>query len=264
MRSADSSAVACPRVAEGCATDRAGEPVTFDDGQGWVHRLGESVTRRPVERPPAPPTIDAGRIARRCYAQLGDAGRWRAARDLGLPAVACESVGMGWSGMEKAFTFPMFDSRGKVVGVRVRDVEGGKWAVRGSRNGLFMAARRSKNLPILLVVEGPTDTAAGVAMGLDVTGRPGNTSGNDDLVAYAVRWRLVVLLVDRDAPGSHAEELTQIGAKKTADALASAGKTVKICRPPEGVKDLREWYQAGATMREVLKVMTAGARHGAP
>jgi len=267
MRKVDGSAVSCFRISEGCAVDGSGEPVTFKDGMGWVHDLKDDIAPAPPKRKDAKvtaPKIDADRIARDCFAAIGKRERYESARPLGLAPKDLRAVGMGWSEQHQAYTWPMFDSRGNVIGIRLRDEDGRKWAIRGSRNGMFMAAKREKKWPMLLVVEGPTDTAAGVALGLDVVGRPGNTSGHDHLVAFAARWRTVVLLIDRDEPGSRAEELTEMGAKKTAEALVAGGRTVKICRPPETHKDLRDWYQAGATMADVTALMRSAERFGEP
>jgi hypothetical protein len=63
----------------------------------------------------------------------------------------------------------MCDGYGEVVGIRLRN-ERGKFAVRGSRQGVFVAGVPAQKT--LFVCEGPTDTAAAVDLGLFAVGRP--------------------------------------------------------------------------------------------
>src|SRR5262249_37965686 len=86
--------------------------------------------------------------------------------------------------------------------MRLRNETGRKWAVKGSRQGLFMA---TESVPgnTLLIVEGPTDAAAALDLGYDVIGRPACV-GCEDMIAALVRKRIHVntfIVADADEPG---------------------------------------------------------------
>ena len=58
----------------------------------------------------------------------------------------------------------MFDSEGSTIGIRLRSMRGEKWAVSGSKGGLFYD--RSQQIvkeKFAVIVEGPTDTAGDAA-----------------------------------------------------------------------------------------------------
>jgi len=58
------------------------------------------------------------------------------AMSLGVDTDALRSTGCAWNGRE-AWAFPMRDANRKVVGIRLRNNTGQKWAVTGSHAGLF-------------------------------------------------------------------------------------------------------------------------------
>jgi hypothetical protein len=100
-----------------------------------------------------------------------------------------------------AWAFPMFDGYHNYIGIRIRNLNGNKWAVTGSQAGIFIP-----NLPPekrMFVAEGPTDTAAGLTLGLYTVGRPSCSGGVIhivDLVKYN-RIKEVVIVADGDDPG---------------------------------------------------------------
>ena len=157
---------------------------------------------------------------------------------------------VGWSTRHHAYTFPMRAASGETCGIRLRAANGQKWAVRGSRQGLFYPP----NVPIggpLLICEGPTDTAAILDLHLDAVGRPSCTGGANLLVDLVCDWKpeTVAIIADADAPG-------QRGARSLAARLVGyvpAG--VRIVTPP--VKDAREWVNQGATRVDVLDAIEA-------
>jgi P4 family phage/plasmid primase-like protien len=138
-----------------------------------------------------------------------------------------------------------------------RTDSGKKIAVRGSRRGLTFAlpvrqyAGTSVNEPVF-VVEGASDTAAGVALGLDIVGRPSATGGLEFLVEL-LRGRHVCILGENDNAG-------RLGARKIATGLLSECPSVRIVFPPEAHKDLRCWVAEGvATRGDVLEAAVRAA-----
>src|SRR5439155_4372061 len=110
---------------------------------------------------------------------------------------------------------------------RLRRPDGAKFAVRGSKDGLFLPATDSNDESgALLICEGPTDTAALLDMGYsNVIGRPSCTGGIKLLVAIVrQRFRDVVVISDGDTPG-------RIGAHNLASVLAVYAPTVRVIAP---------------------------------
>jgi len=174
---------------------------------------------------------------------------------LGLSAAALQRFGVGWSAVHRAWTFPMIDPSGKVLGIRLRSPLGDKYAVKGSKQGLFIPDGCSGNQ--LLITEGPTDAAALLDMGFSfVVGRP-SCAGAVKLLIDLVRRHPadVVIVADGDEPGRR-------GADDLAGVLVAYVSTVRIITPPDGIKDGRQWLQAGGTKADVeAALQTATARN---
>jgi DNA primase len=162
-------------------------------------------------------------------------------RALGVSAASLERLGVGWDG--EAFTFPMRDERGAVIGIRRRFADGRKNCATGSRNGLFVPDGITGG-GHLLVCEGPTDCAAALDLGFEAIGRPNCNSKVRMTVRY-VGARPVIIVADNDVAGI-------AGARGLAEALAVRGRRVRIVVPPAGVKDLRAWRQRGLTAEGLL------------
>lgn len=169
--------------------------------------------------------------------------RRRAAGLLGLPVGPLLRLGVGWASEYRATSWPMRDSAGQVIGVRLRCPRTArKWAVRGSRAGLFYDPGLSsiEGPSRLWLAEGPTDTAALLSIGLAAVGVP-SASGGRDLVAglcRQVRPGEAVIVADADGPGRE-------GAERLARDLMAVVPSVRVIAP-EATKDARAWVVAGA------------------
>ena len=203
---------------------------------GWMHRLG---AEPPRYVPPAPrwepPAIDATKLLREWRGATTCEQLVELAMDLGLGDFGTlVDLGAVWAAPHAAWAFPRADGFGNVVGIRLRN-ERGKFAVRGSRQGLFLATVAPQTT--LFVCEGPTDTAAALGLGLFAAGRPNCCCGGPELRIYAGRLGVarVVVVADNDKPGLD-------GARKV-------GREIKlpfaIYVPP--AKDLREFVCLGGT-----------------
>jgi phage/plasmid primase-like uncharacterized protein len=147
---------------------------------------------------------------------------------------------------------------GKVIGVRLRAENGQKWAVSGSRQGLFIPDGQSAPDDPVLVCEGPTDTAALLDLGFYAIGRPSCSGGSLTLAAMLAGCH-VVIVGDRDEPKTRPDGSVffpgQDGAERLAEALLLArAQTVRIVYPLNA-KDAREWKRAGATADVVRTVI---------
>ena len=195
----------------------------------------------------AAPAPDLLGVAKACTAALTPERRDKLAADLGVSADTLDRLRLGWHEDLGAWTFPMRDEAGRIVGIRTRTPAGEKRAVRGSRNGMFIP----HDLPAggtLWIVEGPTDAAALLDCGLAAIGRPSNNAG-EDLIAEHVRLNpreAVVILTDRDANPQTAQA-TADAAERLAARLVPLVGDVRIIQPPEPHKDARAARNAGAT-----------------
>jgi hypothetical protein len=156
------------------------------------------------------------------------------AASLGVSVASLVAVGAAWASPHAAWAFPMCDGYGNVVGIRLRN-ERGKFAVRGSRQGIFTPAVPAQKT--LFVCEGPTDTAAAVDIGLFAVGRPNCCCGGLEIRIYARRHAVsrVVVISDNDKPGLD-------GARKVGGELKLP---FAVYVPPS--KDLREFVRLGGT-----------------
>ena len=134
-----------------------------------------------------------------------------AAADLGVSAAALQRTRIGWSG--RAWSWPMFDDAGRVVGLRYRHPSSGdRWSERGGSEGVFAPHDQpAVPPPAILIVEGPTDLAAlldliGESPALarcTALGRPSCTGGVAILrqVVRRLQPQKVAVLADSDRPG---------------------------------------------------------------
>lgn len=231
---ADGAVVRCMRV-----------PSDHASNGGWIHQLGDGARTTPVRRemPLAMPRADLEELARRWASHLAEDRLRQFAAGLGIQPDALAELGLGWTG--GAWSFPMRNAKGRVVGIRLRAPGGRKFAVRGGREGCFLPATAFEGP--LLFPEGPTDAAALLGLGFAVVGRPSCTGG----VRYCVelgRGRECVVVADDDAPGRR-------GAEALTVALALVATRVRLVAPP--AKDVREWVRAGAVRGDVARLIEA-------
>lgn len=233
---------------------------------GWLHRLAATVPSRMngirFRHHRCVLRVQTGseglqQLAANCRTAATDTAVARLAIRLGLTPTALRRLGIGWASTAfletfgtgcvepGAWTFPMVDATNRVVGIRLRGLSGYKFAVRGSAQGIFVPTQLSSRSPLLLA-EGPTDTAALLDLGFDAVGRPNCFGGGVLVREYlrAHRVRNVVVISDGDDPGRR-------GAEKLARELVPYCPCVRVIGPPDGIRDVREWKQEGATQKDL-------------
>jgi hypothetical protein len=159
------------------------------------------------------------------------------ARHLKVSDQALNDLGAAWAWQHSSWAFPMHDGTGKICGIRLRDDAGHKFAVKGSRQGIFLPRTWPASPDVALITEGPTDTAAALSIGFMAIGRP-SCLGCEDIVNATIRRlaiQRVVIVADNDESG-------KAGAAKLVAGLRVPNKTIL----PPG-KDLREWVGKGAS-----------------
>lgn len=245
--SRDRSACICQRIE---SDKRLGDA-------GWLHKLADPIglpTPMWTDQPAPLPKISFGALHEECCANLhaGDDLHLK----LGLTIDSLYRMGLGWHRGHGCWTFPMMDRNSRIIGLRTRFPDGRKACIVGSRTGLFIPIGLAATETY--IVEGPTDCAALLGLGMNAIGRPSNTGGHDEMVALIERKgiRSVVILYDRDAPKSIAEKTTTNGAKRLAASLVAIGVLVRLFRPPHH-KDVRQWVNDGADRRTIEYVASA-------
>ena len=206
---------------------------------GFLHPINGAPVIRLAQRPPDPPTQDfAGLLA-----SWPKDGLAALAATLGVTTDALKALDCAWAEPHLAWAFPMRNGEGTVIGIRLRNDAGHKWAVRGSKQGLFCSSYPSAETAF--VTEGPTDTAAAISIGLWAVGRPSCLGGTEHLKALFKRkgvWR-VVILADNDEPGIQ-------GAERLASEIGLPAALLVL-----PAKDTREFVQMGGTRQMVETIL---------
>ena len=237
---------------------------------GWLHRVGDDSGRPPVPvRAPRRGCEGALFDAGAYHAGLREKGDWRdvdgLALSLGLCPYALATLQPAWDHWHDAWAFPMRDGAGKVVGLRLRADGGRKWAVKGSRDGLFFDPAVGR-VPEVMFCEGPTDTAAAISLGFVAVGRPSCSGGVDQTRAFCFRHGVqkVIVMADQDVPHRRPDGSAWYPGREGAQRLVAAlGLPFKMVMPP--AKDLREWVIEGATPAAAAAVVNNAVgrdRHG--
>lgn len=223
-----------------CMRTVSDKPHTFKGGEtGYKHPHPDPNKKLPwsPKKEYRPPVINARRVLydwKRAY-ELEQKRLPVLAADLGvtvdsLNMLECQATG-GWP---RTWGFPMKDGYGNYIGIRLRNEWGKKWAVTGSQAGIFIPVTVPHRR--VFIVEGPTDTAAGLSMGLFTLGRPSCSGGVTHICDYIHRREFVkdvVIIADNDDPGIR-------GAKELQRWLK-----VPSCVLTLPCKDLREFNKIG-------------------
>lgn len=109
----------------------------------------------------------------------------------------------------------------------------------------------------VLIVEGASDTLAGLTIGIDTIGKFSNVGGLDMLKQMPITGKEVWILGENDVkpngdwPGKDGVERTHL-------ALRGMCRTVRVM-PPDGVKDLRSWLERGLDLEQLTDYV---GKHG--
>lgn len=215
---------------------------------GWVHRLdcSKKTAPAPIVRKSAP-SRDFLALWHRWLEKTTENHFKSAAFSLSLPVEAMQDVGFVWVPEHQAWAIPMRDASDDVIGIRFRSATGKKWALTGSKAGLFVPNRKWTSSMPFFVVEGPTDTAAAHALGLQAIGRP-SCLGQETLVAStlnALGATRVVIVADNDSHGAGLR-----GAKVLRSALRQPRCIILL-----PTKDMRDFLSAGGTKEVVFSLV---------
>lgn len=254
----------CCRGEKGWCCMRISSEKPIKNG-GWFHRF-DSDYRPPIPlknpmKPPKKPMIDCGTMLSHWRADTSAENMKLMAEDLGVSVKALEMLRVAhandlsyadpqWTG--EAAVFPMYDatcSTGEEpCGIRLRTPEGKKFAVTGSKAGVFFpyGALLMIRCDRIFVCEGPTDTAACLDLGLFAVGRAACRGGEEVILSIIEQLSPdeCIIVSDNDGPG-----------------VAGANDLMENIRIPKALfvppgKDLRAFVAAGGTkllLEDMLK-----------
>lgn len=175
----------------------------------------------------------------------------RLAQEMSVTSESLKSLGVTRNGT--SWLIPERDATGEVIGRAKRFDDGSKGFVAGGNRGLTYAhpldnyAGSTMANPVF-IVEGASDVAAGLSIGLDVIGRP-SANGGSKYLAELLKDRHVCIIAENDDNEAGAK-----GAASVAEKIVGSVSTLRIISPPAKYKDLRQWYAAvdGADKTDVL------------
>lgn len=245
--SADGKAAMCGRIE---SQKRCGDA-------GWLHKLDKAIDppkyRRRVR---ANPKVDFFKLQKQCRACCTDLSL--IAKQLGVTSGSLDRLQIGYFG--HSYTFPMFNCKRRIVGIKRRKPDGSKICIRGSHLGLYWplgVEQDSKNA--LYICEGESDAAALLSLDFEAIGRPGCDHATQEVVGFLKgRDRHVVVMLDHDRwktrPDGTKYKPGQDGAYRLAKVIQPLCKSLKLVRPGK-YKDIRKWLNNGATHAAVQAVV---------
>lgn len=239
--SADESAVICPRVEQGSKK--------YIDGSGYLHILKETDDwKKELGKPEKKQLPEHNEVlailARKMCGAMNQEKLSALSEMLDISEKSLKRLHVGYSSQQGAYSFPMQRTGNRLLGVRMRNVEGKKWALKGSKQGLFIPSGMEGKAG-LVVCEGPTDTGVLLDLDFDAIGRPSCNSGTDLIKEFA-KGRHVAIVADFDGPGMD-------GAERLEFSLKEVCRSVTVVVPP--AKDAREFVQQGATRKDFLELI---------
>jgi len=250
LLSADGSACICPRT----------ENKHFIEGSGYLHVLKDTEWSKEQWTPAKKELPEHNEVmatmARKFYIACDEEQQVDADERIGVSHGSLRRLGMGWCASQSANTFPMFRHERRLVGIRMRGKDGRKWAIKGSKQGLFIPRGLDEH-KVVFICEGPTDTAAMLDLGFNAIGRPSCMGATDLICEFVAGRSAVAIMADRDGPGMD-------GAERLAHSLRSIVGKVLVMSPPDGHKDVRAWYCGGQLRKEdaLDYIKAESCRHG--
>lgn len=224
------------RCHAGCTT----EAILHALGLDWQALYADRDEPRAPLR--APDAVDLEAEHDRCTKALNHHRLAALASELGVSPESLVNVGAGWSERHDCYTFPYRDANGTVVGISTRFQNGTKKSYAGGHHGFV---QQVAPLPewggTILLVEGASDTAACLDMGLYAIGRASNHVSDDarQWLEELVRHRHVIVVAENDQKGENWPG--KEAAIATAEWLSVALRQPVAWSIMDEAKDTRDW-----------------------
>ena len=194
-----------------CMRTESERPIQFKSGEtGWLHPLdGDYAPPKPTRKDTDRPNLNVMNLLEGWYSDPSFPTMDLLANSLGVSVQSLALLGCVWAKPHHAWAFPMRNGDGGYVGIRLRSPDGKKWAVKGSKQGIFLPHGDPKKTA--LICEGPTDTASAITLGYYAIGRPSCSGGLFDILLALRRMNVsrVIIVGDNDDPGLQGAETLQ-------------------------------------------------------
>jgi hypothetical protein len=206
----------------------------------------------PAPRKSAP---NMGGLMRMWRQESSGAGLRSISAHLGVEEEALDWIGATWAADRHAIAIPMHDGRSSdehsPCGIRLRTLEGRKFAVTGSKSGIFFPYGAMNRIVCdrVFICEEPTDTAACLEMGLFAIGRA-SCRGGEEIVLDVLSQLCpsdCVVVSDNDGPGFAGANALMERLKVRRTRIVPPGKDLRAFVRDGGTKDVME-----AILRNVL------------
>ena len=168
------------------------------------------------------------------------------AEELRLGLQSLKALGVGFDTQESVWTFPERNADGIVCGLNRRYPDGEKKMMFGHKRGLYFADTWRERPGPVLIVEGGSDTAAAITLGLAAIGRPSAIVPGDvlpelvELLKLLPSEREIIVLGECDEK-SDGKWPGRDGAIRTSRELTEALGRPIAWALPKPAKDLRCW-----------------------
>lgn len=250
-----------------CCRVQSDKTVDSESGhQAWLHPIDQTYDRpEPAAKVEKLPLEEIERRAKIFYGAPGaDEYRRMVASRLGVCEVALANlrVGLGFDKNGRFSSWPCRDAERRIVGIVRRYEDGTKLTMPGTSTGLFYD-RDMELTGTIFIVEGGSDVAACLSVGIKAIGRPSNLGGTVELkrMLAGLSCRPVVIGERDEKPEKRGTFTTcpvdcegcnncwpgLFGAKKTAEALGCRWVLV-----PPGSKDIREAISKGLIWSDLI------------
>lgn len=228
----------CMRVTGGKEMPSGGSFFGFGDEKPKFEILPASVTT-------PNPEINCKALLHAWRRSSADEQMNELAASLDLPLDILSCLGVCWAPEYSAWAFPMFGGDAALfgavpIGIRLRTRDGKKFAVKGSRSGVFFPQVGHAGFapPRVFITEGPTDCAAMLTAGCFAMGRASCRGGEDIIISILndMQPPVVCVIADNDGPGVEGAE----------HLVRSIQQPVLRLVPPG--KDMRAFFADGGTL----------------
>lgn len=216
---------------------------------GWLHDFESDYKPPPPLPKPDKPSLLRADLLMHGWRQNTSRDKLDAlAISLCVSLESLDDLGVAHAPEHNAFAFPMRNERGDICGIRLRNDQGDKWAVRGSKAGVFFSQSALMRLSTnrIFIVEGATDTAAALSIGIFAIGRHACIGQEEIIVAILDQLGptecVVVFDNDERTENGKTRRPGVDGAEKLCAMLSV--RTARFIPPG---KDLRELIASGAT-----------------
>lgn len=237
---------------------------------GWQHWVPPADRHRPADlkanlrRHTVPVLRDFGAEFEVYERMFRGTARTLAAQALGLKPEVFDQFALGFDGATEAVGFPAMQLKPPfIVGVRFRRLTPApgqpKWWSSPGTTGSLLVPLVAEDAETLVLTEGPSDCLAATQAGVRAVGRW--SCRLDDVQANAVvdyatliGAKRVLVFGDNDDLADPGKTVGKRGAAAAADVLRQVAPGIEVVhrQPPAGIKDMREWVQAGATACDIL------------